>query len=280
LRGTTFRNRAWVSPMCQYSAVEGLPDDWHLVHLGARAVGGAGLVLTEATAVSPEGRISPQDTGIWNHAQADVWTRIAAFVSAQGAAVGMQLAHAGRKGSTKRPWDGRGPVETGGWQTVGASPIGYDDWPPPLELSRSELTQICTDFGNAARRALECGFDTVEVHGAHGYLLHQFLSPLTNQRTDEYGGAFDNRVRFPLEVVRAVRAVWPEETSIRSTPAAASSRESSTDSSTVQPPSAQSVAEMRTSSGLSSGQTARTARTTSRGKRTRLSKAPPYSSVR
>ena len=212
LRGTTFRNRAWVSPMCQYSSVDGLPDDWHLVHLGARAVGGAGLVLSEATAVSPEGRISPQDTGIWNDAQAEVWTRIAGFVKAQGAAAGMQLAHAGRKASTQRPWDGRGYVQPadGGWQAVGASPTGYDDWPAPRELDRSELSQLTTDFENAARRADEAGFDTVELHAAHGYLLHQFLSPLTNSRTDEYGGSFDNRVRYPLEVVNAVRGVWPE----------------------------------------------------------------------
>ena len=212
LRGTTFRNRAWVSPMCQYSSTDGLPDDWHLVHLGARAVGGAGLVLTEATAVSPEGRISPQDTGIWNDAQTEAWTRIAAFVKGQGAAVGMQLAHAGRKASTQRPWDGRGYVEPadGGWQTFGASPIGYDDWPAPRQLDRSALTQLTTDFENAARRADDAGFDTIELHAAHGYLLHQFLSPLTNTRTDEYGGGFDNRVRYPLEVVDALRAAWPE----------------------------------------------------------------------
>ena len=198
--------------MCQYSATDGLPDDWHLVHLGARAVGGAGLVMTEATAVSPEGRISPQDTGIWNDGQAEAWARIARFITGQGACVGMQLGHAGRKGSTRRPWESRGYVAPadGGWQTVGASPVGYDDWPAPLELSRSALTQVCSDFGGAARRAHESGFDVVELHAAHGYLLHQFLSPLTNTRTDEYGGGFDNRIRFPLEVVRALRAGWPE----------------------------------------------------------------------
>jgi 2,4-dienoyl-CoA reductase-like NADH-dependent reductase (Old Yellow Enzyme family) len=211
LRGTTFRNRAWVSPMCQYSAVDGMPDDWHLVHLGARAVGGAGLVMTEATAIVPEGRISPQDTGIWTDAQADEWARIARFVKGQGAAAGMQLAHAGRKASTKRPWDGRGPVEEGGWQTVGAAAIGYDDWPAPHALTPDELTASGRDWAAAASRALAAGFDTVEVHAAHGYLLHQFLSPLTNTRTDQYGGSFENRVRYPLEVVRAVREVWPDD---------------------------------------------------------------------
>ncbi len=212
LRGTTFRNRVWVSPMCQYSATDGRPDDWHLVHLGARAVGGAGLVLTEATAVSPEGRISPQDAGVWNDEQAQAWARIARFVAAQGAAAGMQLAHAGRKGSTLRPWDGRGYVlpADGGWQTVGPSPIGYSDWPAPRELDAAGLAQVVADFVAAARRADAAGFDTVELHAAHGYLLHEFLSPLTNTRTDQYGGSFDNRVRFPLEVTDAVRAVWPD----------------------------------------------------------------------
>jgi 2,4-dienoyl-CoA reductase-like NADH-dependent reductase (Old Yellow Enzyme family) len=213
LRGTTFRNRAWVSPMCQYSAVDGLPDDWHLVHLGARAVGGAGLVMTEATAVVPEGRISPQDTGIWNDEQAERWARIARFVKAQGAAAGMQLAHAGRKASTVRPWDGRGYIQPadGGWRTVGASPIGYADWPAPHALTPAELADLTQQWVAAARRALAAGFDTVEIHAAHGYLLHQFLSPLTNTRTDEYGGSFENRVRHPLEVVAAVREVWPDD---------------------------------------------------------------------
>lgn len=213
LRGTTFRNRAWVSPMCQYSATDGLPDDWHLVHLGARAVGGAGLVLTEATAVTPHGRISPQDTGIWNDAQAEAWARIARFVKAQGARVGMQLAHAGRKASTQRPWDGRGYVDPadGGWQTEGASALAYADWPAPRALSAEDLGQLTGDFVSAAQRALAAGFETLELHAAHGYLMHQFLSPLTNARSDEYGGSFDNRVRYPLEVVAALREVWPEQ---------------------------------------------------------------------
>src|SRR4051812_17666055 len=190
--------------MCQYSAVDGMPADWHLVHLGARAVGGAGLVMTEATAVVAEGRISPHDTGIWNDAQAEQWARIARFVKGQGAAAGMQLAHAGRKASTVRPWEGRGPVAEGGWTAVAPSPIGYADWPVPHELTRDELSALTREWAVAAERALGAGFDTVEVHAAHGYLLHEFLSPLTNTRTDEYGGSFDNRVRYPLEVVGAV----------------------------------------------------------------------------
>ena len=213
LRGTTFRNRIWVSPMCQYSATDGLPDDWHLVHLGARAVGGAGLVLTEATAVTPEGRISPQDTGIWNDEQAEAWARVAAFVKGQGAAVGMQLAHAGRKASTRRPWEGRGYVDPadGGWATVGATDVPYADWPAPRALTAEEIAGLVHDWVAAARRADEAGFDTVELHAAHGYLLHQFLSPLTNTRTDAYGGGFEGRTRLVLEVVDAVRAVWPDD---------------------------------------------------------------------
>jgi 2,4-dienoyl-CoA reductase-like NADH-dependent reductase (Old Yellow Enzyme family) len=213
LRGTTFRNRIWVSPMCQYSASDGLPDDWHLVHLGARAVGGAGLVLTEATAVAPDGRISSADTGIWNDEQTERWARIARFVQAQGAAAGMQLAHAGRKASTRRPWDGRGYVDPadGGWQTVGASPVGYADWPAPRELTAAGLSELTAQWVAAAQRADAAGFDTVELHAAHGYLLHQFLSPLSNVRTDGYGGSFEGRTRYPLEVVRAVRAAWPDD---------------------------------------------------------------------
>jgi 2,4-dienoyl-CoA reductase-like NADH-dependent reductase (Old Yellow Enzyme family) len=213
LRGTTFRNRAWVSPMCQYSAGDGMPDDWHLVHLGSRAVGGAGLVLAEATAVTPEGRISPQDTGIWNDDQAHAWARIARFVRAQGAAAGIQLSHAGRKASTQRPWDGRGvvPPAEGGWPTVGVSPVAYGDWPAPRELSAEELAGLAGAFAEAAMRAETAGFDVVELHAAHGYLLHQFLSPLTNTRTDRYGGDFEGRIRYPLEVVERVRAVWPAD---------------------------------------------------------------------
>src|SRR5690348_13258940 len=211
VRDLEFANRVFVSPMCQYSSSDGLATDWHLVHLGARAVGGAGLVMTEATAVVPEGRISPQDTGIWNDEQAERWARIARFVKAQGAAAGMQLAHAGRKASTVRPWDGRGYIQPahGGWQTVGASPLGYADWRAPHALTPAELADLTQQWVAAARRALAAGFDTVEIHAAHGYLLHQFLSPLTNTRTDEYGGSLENRARLLEEVVGAVRETWP-----------------------------------------------------------------------
>jgi len=212
LRGTTFRNRAWTSPMCQYSATDGLPNDWHLAHLGARAVGGAGLVIAEATAVVPEGRISPRDTGLWNDAQTQGWSRIAAFVRAQGAVPGVQLGHAGRKASTDVPWLGRGYVDQvdGGWQTVAPSPLAYGDWPTPKELSEADVANVVRAFAEAARRADDAGFEVVELHAAHGYLLHQFLSPLTNQRADRYGGDFAGRTRVVVEVVDAVRAVWPD----------------------------------------------------------------------
>lgn len=213
LRETTIRNRVWVAPMCQYSAVEGMPDDWHLVHLGSFARGGAGLVLTEATAVSPEGRISPSDTGIWNDEQRNAWARIVDFVHGQGAAAGMQLAHAGRKASTRPPFEGRGylTAEEGGWETVGPSAVPFPGLPAPRELTVSEIDRVVEDFARAARRAGEAGFDLLEIHAAHGYLLHEFLSPLSNQRQDEYGGSFDNRVRLVLRVVQAVRSVVPAE---------------------------------------------------------------------
>jgi 2,4-dienoyl-CoA reductase-like NADH-dependent reductase (Old Yellow Enzyme family) len=213
LRGTTFRNRAWVSPMCQYSSVEGRPSDWHLVHLGSFARGGAGLVMTEATAVVPEGRISPQDAGIWNDEQAGDYRRITDFVHSQGAVTGVQLAHAGRKASTRRPWDGRGYVspDEGGWQTVGASATGYADWPAPRELTGEELVAHPGAWADAARRSLDAGFDVAEIHAAHGYLLHQFLSPLTNRRTDAWGGDLAGRTRLLLAVVDAVREVWPDD---------------------------------------------------------------------
>jgi 2,4-dienoyl-CoA reductase-like NADH-dependent reductase (Old Yellow Enzyme family) len=211
LRGTTIRNRVWVSPMCQYSSHDGRPSDWHLVHLGAFAQGGAGLVMSEATAVTPEGRISPQDAGIWNDEQAADYRRITEFVKSQGSTPGIQLAHAGRKASTRRPWDGRGyvPESEGGWQTVGASPIGYADWPAPRELTAEELEVHPQAWSDAARRALDAGYEVAEIHAAHGYLLHQFLSPLTNRRTDAWGGDLAGRSRLLLEVVDAVRAVWP-----------------------------------------------------------------------
>lgn len=212
LRGTTTRNRVWVSPMCQYSAVDGVPQDWHLVHLGGFAVGGAGLVLTEATAVSPEGRISPADTGLYDDAQVDAWRRIVDFVRAQGAVPGVQLAHAGRKASVRPPWQGGTavPPAEGGWPTVAPSPIPFGGLPAPRELTDTDLRRVRADVAAAARRALAAGFEVVEVHMAHGYLLHEFLSPLANRRTDGYGGPFENRVRFPLEVVDVLREVLPE----------------------------------------------------------------------
>jgi 2,4-dienoyl-CoA reductase-like NADH-dependent reductase (Old Yellow Enzyme family) len=212
LRGTTFPNRVWVSPMCQYSATDGMPDDWHLVHLGARATGGAGLVFSEATAVTPEGRISPRDTGIWRDEQADAWSRIASFVRARGAVPGIQLGHAGRKASTDVPWLGRSSVDAadGGWQSVAPSPLAFGSYRTPKELSEADIAAVVGAFAAAAVRADEAGFEVVELHAAHGYLLHQFLSPLSNQRADGYGGDFAGRVRAVLEVVDAVRAVWPE----------------------------------------------------------------------
>ncbi|WP_432542342.1 NADH:flavin oxidoreductase/NADH oxidase [Kineococcus sp. SYSU DK002] len=218
LRGTTLPNRVWVSPMCQYScdpvAAPGVPNDWHLVHLGGLAVGGAGLVLTEAAAVLPEGRISPYDAGLWNDEQARAWARVVDFVHGQGAAAGVQLAHAGRKASTHRPWDERSgtvPAAEGGWETVGPSALPHGDLAVPRELDAEGIAAVVRAFAEAARRADAAGFDVVELHAAHGYLLHQFLSPLSNQRTDAHGGSFENRVRLLLEVLDAVRAVWPAD---------------------------------------------------------------------
>ena len=212
-RSITFRNRLAVSPMCQYSARDGLPDDWHLVHLGSRAVGGAGTVIAEATAVSPEGRISPADTGLWNEAQTQAWARINRFIAEQGAVPAVQLAHAGRKASTDAPWRGGGAVgpEDGGWLPVAPSAVPFDRGSPtPEALEPAGITQVIEDFAAATRRALDAGFELVEIHAAHGYLLHEFLSPLSNQRQDQYGGSFENRIRLVLEVVDAVRAAWPE----------------------------------------------------------------------
>lgn len=212
-RGLTLRNRIAVAPMCQYSATDGVPDHWHLVHLGSRAVGGAGAVLSEATAVSPEGRISAHDTGIWNDAQLAAWQPIAAFVAAHGAVPGVQLAHAGCKASTRRPWEGGGPLTAaqGAWTPVAPSALPFDDgWHVPQALDEAGLRNVVADFRDGAQRVLDAGFSLVELHGAHGYLLHQFLSPLTNRRNDRYGGSFDNRTRLLREVVAAVREVWPE----------------------------------------------------------------------
>jgi 2,4-dienoyl-CoA reductase-like NADH-dependent reductase (Old Yellow Enzyme family) len=214
LRGTAFRNRVFVSPMCEYSAVDGVPQDWHLVHLGSFARGGAGLVLTEATAITPEGRISPADTGIWNDEQAEAWQRIVDFIRDQEAVPGIQLAHAGRKASTARPWEGVGYVSPGdgGWDDVVApSSVAFGTLPAPSELSVEDIAAVVRAFAEAARRADAVGFEVAEVHAAHGYLLHEFLSPLSNRRTDSYGGSFENRIRVVVEVVDAVRAAWPEE---------------------------------------------------------------------
>ncbi len=200
--------------MCQYSAVDGLPNDWHLVHLGARAVGGAGLVMTEAAAISPEGRISPQDAGIWNSAQTEAWTRIVAFVHDQDTLAGVQLAHAGRKGSTYRPFgEGSGTVaeQDGGWRSLAPSAIAFGRYAVPDVLDVAGIATVVRDFVAAAERAERAGFDVVELHAAHGYLLHNFMSPLSNTRTDGFGGSFDNRVRLLLEVTDAVRAVWPQD---------------------------------------------------------------------
>ncbi|MGI8612533.1 MAG: NADH:flavin oxidoreductase/NADH oxidase [Nocardioidaceae bacterium] len=211
LRDVTFRNRAWVSAMCQYSAIDGVPQPWHLVHLGSRAVGGAGLVIAEATAVEGRGRISPQDTGIWTDEQAQAWAPIAAFVKEQGAAAGIQLAHAGRKASTRRPWSGRGsiPVEDGGWETLAPSAQAFAGYAEPREMSLDDIVDVRRAFAAGARRADQAGFDVVEIHAAHGYLLHEFLSPLSNARTDAYGGDLAGRSRLLTEVVGDVREVWP-----------------------------------------------------------------------
>lgn len=213
LRGVTLRNRIGVSPMCQYSSEDGFANDWHFVHLGSRAVGGAGLVIAEATAVEARGRIAPQDLGIWTDAHVEPFLRINQFIKQHGAVAGIQLAHAGRKASTRRPWDIRAPLSDadGGWDVVGPSPLAFDEgYRQPHELSRDEIKDVIAAFRDAAVRADHAGFDFAEIHGAHGYLIHSFLSPLSNQRTDEYGGSFEGRVCFLLETVRAVREVWPE----------------------------------------------------------------------
>ena len=215
LRGVTLPNRIVVSPMCQYSATDGLPNAWHLVHLGSRAVGGAGLVFTEAAAVSPEGRITAQDAGIWSDAHSEAWRPVTEFVRAQGAVAGIQLAHAGFKASTHRPWDtehGAVPVSEGGWQIVGVTDAPFSSsYPVPRELDEVGIRRVVDDFAAAARRAVEAGFQVVEVHAAHGYLLHEFLSPLSNTRTDEWGGSRENRMRLTLDVTRAVREAVGED---------------------------------------------------------------------
>jgi 2,4-dienoyl-CoA reductase-like NADH-dependent reductase (Old Yellow Enzyme family) len=214
LRSLTARNRIVVSPMCQYSCQDGLATPWHLVHLGSRAVGGAAIIFVEATGVSAEGRISPGDMGIWSDRHTEALAPIAKFIREQGAIPGIQLAHAGRKASTARPWEGGGKVsiEEGGWQPVGASalPFSSGSW-VPRALETNELARITTEFVEAAKRARDAGFQVIEVHAAHGYLLHSFLSPLSNQRTDNYGGSLENRERLVLDVVKGIRGVWSDD---------------------------------------------------------------------
>ena len=213
IRGLTLKNRIVVSPMCQYSSQDGMPTDWHLVHLGSRATGGASMVMVEATAVSPAGRISPGDSGIWSAAHADAFKPIAAFIKSQNAVPAIQLAHAGRKASTDVPWRGGRflhPAE-GGWQTVAPSPIPFREGDcAPREMTTADIEQAITDFVDATQRSAEAGFEAIEIHMAHGYLLHEFLSPLSNQRTDEYGGDLEARAKFPVQVARAVREKFPQ----------------------------------------------------------------------
>ncbi len=213
IRGVTLRNRIVMSPMCQYSADDGLANDWHLVHLGSRAAGGVGLVMVEATAVTPEGRISPKDMGIWGEQHVEPLARIARFVHSQGAIAGIQLAHAGRKASCEPPWLGGARLKTpeaGGWTVVGPSSIPFNEGdPPPLELDEAGIGGVVSAFENAVRRALAAGFKLIEVHAAHGYLLHEFLSPLSNRRTDRYGGSLENRMRLTIRVGERVRALVP-----------------------------------------------------------------------
>lgn len=208
IRSVTFRNRLWVSPMCMYSAVDGLVQEWHRTHLAQFASGGAGLVVAEATAVVPEGRISPRDAGIWTDEQRDAWAPIVQAIHDRGGVAGIQLAHAGRKASTWWPWaDERGsvPAGEGGWQTVAPSAVAFDGFAEPVALDAAGIERVVAGFASAARRALDAGFDVLELHGAHGYLLHQFLSPLSNLRTDEYGGTLENRARLLMRVLDAVR---------------------------------------------------------------------------
>jgi len=216
LRGLTLKNRIVVSPMCQYSAQDGFANDWHLVHLGSRAVGGAGLLIQEATAVSPEGRITPEDLGIWKDEHIEFQRRINQFIEAQGSVPGVQLAHAGRKASTYTSWLGKGhgvvPEAEGGWQVVAPSAVAFSDsYPQPVALDAAGIKKVIADFRSATERSLAAGFKVIEIHAAHGYLLHEFLSPLSNQRTDTYGGSFENRIRLLLEVVAAVRQVLPDD---------------------------------------------------------------------
>jgi 2,4-dienoyl-CoA reductase-like NADH-dependent reductase (Old Yellow Enzyme family) len=214
IKSIEFRNRIVVSPMCQYSSKDGFANDWHFVHLGSRAVGGAALIITEAAAVKPEGRISPDDLGIWKDEHIEFLKKITSFIEQQGAVAGIQLAHAGRKASVSSPWMGNKPVyaNEGGWEPEGPSPVAFKQGDHvPHELSKAEIADVVNAFKEAAVRAVKAGFKVIELHGAHGYLINEFLSPASNIRTDEYGGSFENRIRFLLEVIAAVRTVWPGE---------------------------------------------------------------------
>ena len=212
LRELVFRNRVFVSPMCQYSSENGMPTDWHLVHLGSRAVGGAGLVMVEATGVSPIGRISPGDSGIWSDAHAEAFKRITKFIKGTGAVPAIQIAHAGRKGSTDAPWRGgkKLGLNEGGWEPWGPSAVPFDEtYPMPRAMTLADINQVAGEFEAAAVRALNAGFEVIEVHAAHGYLLHEFLSPMSNRRTDQYGGSLENRMRLTLRIAEIVRKTWP-----------------------------------------------------------------------
>ena len=213
LKSITLKNRIAISPMCQYSAIDGFANDWHLVHLGCRAIGGAGLIIQEATSVSPEGRISPEDLGLWRDEQIEKLQQINRFIVSQNSVSGIQLAHAGRKASAASPWNGgrKVAIEQGGWNTVAPSAVAYyENEDAPLALDKIGIQKVITDFKSATKRAVEAGFQVMEIHAAHGYLMHQFLSPLSNFRTDEYGGSFENRIRLTLEVLEAVQSEWPE----------------------------------------------------------------------
>jgi 2,4-dienoyl-CoA reductase-like NADH-dependent reductase (Old Yellow Enzyme family) len=214
LRGVTFKHRIFVSPMCQYSSDDGMPTDWHFVHLGSRAVGGAALVMVEATAVCPEGRISPKDSGLWSDEHARAFAKLTPFLGAHGAVPGIQLAHAGRKASTAVPWLGSGRVAPadGGWEPLAPSALPFaPNYPMPRAMTLSDIDEVVARFEEAARLSLAAGFEVIELHFAHGYLVHEFLSPLSNQRTDDYGGSLANRMRLALRIAKAVRAVWPED---------------------------------------------------------------------
>lgn len=214
IKSIKFKNRIIVSPMCQYSSEDGFANDWHLVHLGSRAVGGASLIISEAAAISAEGRISPDDLGIWKDEHIEKLRQITSFIKAQNSVAGIQLSHAGRKASTQIPWKGNGKVavQDGGWIPVAPSPVAFSDtYHTPSALDQEGINKVILDFAAAAKRALAAGFEVIEIHAAHGYLIHQFLSPLSNQRTDQYGGSFENRIRLLLEIIEAVKTEWPQD---------------------------------------------------------------------